>query len=112
MMEHHVRPSTDSRGMVDEESSLSSHDDSGDLEKALLSVEQSSKRDVSQSGAHLLLRPSTWLTVFNIGVFVVSCIVWSGALSKQTLKDQDFWKATSFYCKLMIMSLQLEMLFC
>lgn len=107
MMKHTGRQSTDFQGVIDdEETSSSSHDDSVDLEKALLpasqDIVQRSKRDINQNRLPLLPRPMTWLTLFNIGIFVASCIAWSKTLSKQTLKDQDLWKATSFYCKLFL----------
>ncbi|KAK2733560.1 hypothetical protein CKAH01_08355 [Colletotrichum kahawae] len=102
MADHNERLSTEDRGIVDDdETSSSINDDSVDLEKALLPVEQNatrrSKTDIDQNRLPLLLRPITWLTVFNIGIFVASCIVWSTTSSKQTPGDQDLWKATSFY---------------
>ncbi|KAH0432042.1 hypothetical protein CcaCcLH18_06697 [Colletotrichum camelliae] len=102
MADHNERLSTEDRGIVDDdETSSSINDDSVDLEKTLLPAEQNitrhSKTDIDQNRLPLLLRPITWLTVFNIGIFVASCIVWSTTSSKQTPGDQDLWKATSFY---------------
>ncbi|KAI0592927.1 hypothetical protein F4775DRAFT_587173 [Biscogniauxia sp. FL1348] len=74
-----------------------------DTEKALLWPEQQESHENIQGYGpkrRALRNPVIWLTVFNVGLFTLSVfILWSSR--SQQPRDQDLWKATSFYSPLL-----------
>ncbi|TDZ19358.1 hypothetical protein Cob_v007661 [Colletotrichum orbiculare MAFF 240422] len=77
--------------------SSNGRDGVGDVEKAFLLAEDTAEETKNPPNVHILRRPTTWLTLANICVFLASCTAWYQAPTKPAVSVQDHWKATSFY---------------
>lgn len=54
-------------------------------------------RHLSASRSRIWINTSLWVTILNIGLFICSgLMLWSSR--KQSMSDQDMWKATSYFC--------------